>query len=92
MVTVGALSLQNIHDLWMSLELEGATAAITSVDAQPSHCQGVVVFVTGELQGRVGIFQLHAFPVFVIKASSPSQQWSGVRTPRLRAGLLHSSC
>ena len=44
---------QDIHDLWMKLELEGASAAITSVDAQPSHCQGVVVFVTGQLQRRV---------------------------------------
>ncbi len=37
----------------MKLELEGASAAITSVDAQASHCQGVVVFVTGQLQRRV---------------------------------------
>ena len=47
------MSLQDIHDLWMKLELEGASAAITSVDAQASHCQGVVVFVTGQLQRRV---------------------------------------
>ena len=52
-VSPGGAGMQSIHDLWMTLELEGASAAITSVDAQPSHCQGVVVFVTGELQGRV---------------------------------------
>ena len=44
---------QEIHSLWMSLGLEEAEASLETVDAQESHCGGVVVFVTGTLHRKV---------------------------------------